>query len=131
MQANDEMEQVFKKYTAIVVEGKTEKSSESSLLDFGCTPINSLQLDNSIEASKTDTIDVLNDIFTNNSISNEISSDILQPTAVVKDVGILTNKTGNNDVKANSKLKAFEELDALGENLMKQNLSTVKVTFNK
>lgn len=131
LHANDELEQVFKKYSLRIVEGKIGNVTESSLLDFGCVPINSLQLDNRSVSNKMDAIDVLNDIFTNNTSSNDISADILQPITVVKDVGMLSNKGELNDVKINNKLKALEELDALGESLLKQNLSTVKVPFNK
>lgn len=103
------------------------------MLDFGSMSLNSLNLENN-EPNKSETIDVLSDIFTSNSISNEMNTDILQPTTVAKDVRLLANKTAKNEEKINNKLKAFEELDALSENLLKQNLSSVKgiaTPFNK
>lgn len=130
LQANDELEQVFQKYVRIIVNRKTaEKSSESSLLDFGCAiqGKSALNMENPNEALKLDTIDVLTDIFTTSSNINELSTDVLQPTSVLKDVEVLKNRNEKIDVKCGNKLKAFEELDALGECLLKYNLSSVKM----
>lgn len=124
---------VFQKYTVLIVNGDVHKQRESSLLDFGCTSVDTVQLQSSIDSNKSETIDVLTDIFTSNAISSEISADVLQPTTVVKEVAISASATEKTDAKCNNRLKAFEELDALGETLLKQNLSAVKLTtqFNK
>ncbi|XP_022915925.1 ADP-ribosylation factor-binding protein GGA1 isoform X2 [Onthophagus taurus] len=129
LNASDELCQVFEDYKRVIIDGKTEFKTKNlllengpSLLDLG---VNKTDAELLLETKQNLTekidskpgYDVLCDIFSNesSSVMLGVDADILKPTSLVGQVG-------NDSPKLNGKLKAFEELDALGENLLKQNL---------
>ncbi|KZC06358.1 PREDICTED: ADP-ribosylation factor-binding protein GGA1 [Dufourea novaeangliae] len=145
--ASDELGQVFEKYSAIIVHGervnpKTDSNASPYLLDLS-SPIEN----NSVESNETtkdydaattnhqSDMEVLGDIFNSlgKSESPEISS-ISSPNLLIPDTMIMqpisvqpTSKKGETidtpDRKMDSKARALEELNELGESLLKQSLS--------
>ncbi|KYN33361.1 ADP-ribosylation factor-binding protein GGA1, partial [Trachymyrmex septentrionalis] len=147
--ASDELNQVFEKYTSIIVLGQFPKSTteaskptynEPSLLDLS-SPTEMISCKNSLSmmqsTSSTDhrsDMDVLGDIF--NVLEKPIKSEtnFLMPNAIMQPISISPmNKkseiTNTDEEKIDSKAKALEELNELGETLLKQSLSgTVSTT---
>ncbi|KAK9892889.1 hypothetical protein WA026_022570 [Henosepilachna vigintioctopunctata] len=124
IQVNDELSQVFSKYRAIIIGGRTlsdmtpQKSDDAdlSLLTFDVMSLgnDSTSTNIGVKDTKTDmtpTIDVLCDLF---NASSNTSAEVLKPVQLMTE---LTEKTEN-------KLKAFDDLDILGQHLMKENLKS-------
>lgn len=149
--ASDELNQVFEKYTSIIVLGQIPKSSateaskpiynEPSLLDLSSpTEITSCKSSLSTMQSTSSTdhrsdMDVLGDIFSvleKPAVKSE--ANFLMPNAIMQPISISPiNKkneiTNTDEEKMDSKAKALEELNELGETLLKQSLSgTVSTT---
>lgn len=131
LQINDELNEVVNKYNRIVLNKCTTATDSQSLLDFGqnvnVSPSNSTT-NNNVEIRNQSTIDVLCDIFTTNNI-NIPDDDVLQPVVTV----LKNTESDNNEkMKDKNKFKGLEELDALGEHLLKENLQSSRATsFNK
>lgn len=143
--ASDELEQVFEKYDAIIVRGEPVKSKTSPsvgpyLLDLSSpledVPLETIGVDTSSTAStnhQTD-LDVLGDIF--NSLGKPESldapsitnSNLLMIDSIMQPLNALPKskkeETANaTNKKIDSKARALEELNELGESLLKQSLS--------
>ncbi|XP_011861202.1 PREDICTED: ADP-ribosylation factor-binding protein GGA3 isoform X2 [Vollenhovia emeryi] len=149
--ASDELNQVFEKYTSVIILGQLPKSAaeaskpihnELSLLDLSfpteIIPCKS-SLSTTQSISSTDyrsDMDVLGDIF--NTLEKPVKSEanFLMPNAIMQPTSILPiNKknevTHTDEEKIDSKAKALEELNELGESLLKQSLSgTVSITHS-
>ncbi|XP_043255175.1 ADP-ribosylation factor-binding protein GGA3 [Colletes gigas] len=145
--ASDELGQVFEKYTAIIVRGecvkpKTDSNTGPYLLDLS-SPTENI----TVESSGTNTsydatttnhqsdMEVLGDIFSsigkseNLEISPVSNANLLIPDSMImQPISVLpTNKKGESintpEKKIDSKTRALEELNELGESLLKQSLS--------
>ncbi|KAG5316329.1 GGA1 protein, partial [Acromyrmex insinuator] len=147
--ASDELNQVFEKYTSIIVLGQFPKSTteaskptynEPSLLDLS-SPTEMISCKNSLSmmqsTSSTDhrsDMDVLGDIFNVLEKPMKSETNFLMPNAIMQPISISPmNKkseiTNTDEEKIDSKAKALEELNELGETLLKQSLSgTVSTT---
>ncbi|KYM94507.1 ADP-ribosylation factor-binding protein GGA1 [Cyphomyrmex costatus] len=146
--ASDELNQVFEKYTSIIVLGQIPKCAteaskltynEPSLLDLS-SPTEMISCKNSLSMQSTSSMDhrsdmdVLGDIF--NVLDKPIKSEtnFLMPNTIMQPISISPiNKkseiTNTDEEKIDSKAKALEELNELGETLLKQSLSgTVSTT---
>ncbi|XP_076166330.1 ADP-ribosylation factor-binding protein Gga isoform X2 [Ptiloglossa arizonensis] len=145
--ASDELGQVFEKYTAVIVRGecvkpKTDSNTSSYLLDLSSPteniPLESNSTNTSYDATTTNhqsDMEVLGDIFSSlgKSESLEISSvsntNLLIPDSMImQPISVLpTSKKGESintpEKKIDSKARALEELNELGESLLKQSLS--------
>ncbi|EZA54037.1 hypothetical protein DMN91_000379 [Ooceraea biroi] len=141
--ASDELNQVVDKYTSIIVLGQSPKSpaTESSktcnngpsLLDLSSP--DSVPFDNTLNTTQSTTstdhrsdMDVLGDIFS--VLEKPVKSDtsLLMPNTIMQPINISpVNKkneiTNVGEEKIDSKAKALEELNELGETLLKQSLS--------
>ncbi|KAJ8979998.1 hypothetical protein NQ317_016661 [Molorchus minor] len=134
LEASDEIASVFNKYN-IIIQGKTIPQVSNnlvlgSLLNFETIDpklnVSSIQTVKNDKENATSSVDVLCDIFT---VSNIPDVDVLQPVSVLK-----CDKESVCDVdkEKHSKLKALEELDVLGEHLLKENLQSVRLSsFNR
>ncbi|XP_072761780.1 ADP-ribosylation factor-binding protein GGA1 [Anoplolepis gracilipes] len=140
--ASDELNQVFEKYTSVIVLGQSPKSSAtessksnfnngSSLLDLS-SPSESVPCESTTQSTtSTDhrsDMDMLGDIFS--VLEKPIKSDtnFLIPNAIMQPINISPmskkNEVANtSEEKIDSKAKALEELNELGETLLKQSLS--------
>lgn len=140
--ASDELNQVFEKYTSVIVLGQSPKSSAtesskpnfnngSSLLDLS-SPTESVPCESTTQSATSTNhrsdIDMLEDIF--NVLEKPVKSDtnFLMPNAIMQPISISPmNKknevTNAGEEKIDSKAKALEELNELGETLLKQSLS--------
>ncbi|XP_071635254.1 ADP-ribosylation factor-binding protein GGA1 isoform X5 [Temnothorax longispinosus] len=142
--ASDELNQVFEKYTSVIILGQFPKSSateasksiynETSLLDLS-SPIDTVPCKSSLSTTQgislTDhrsDMDVLGDIF--NTLEKPVKSEtsFLMPNTIMQPISISPmnkkNEVINTDEeKIDSKAKALEELNELGETLLKQSLS--------
>ncbi|KYN11621.1 ADP-ribosylation factor-binding protein GGA1, partial [Trachymyrmex cornetzi] len=147
--ASDELNQVFEKYTSIIVLGQFPKSTteaskptynEPSLLDLS-SPTDMISCKNNLSmmqsTSSTDhrsDMDVLGDIFNVLEKPMKSETNFLMPNAIMQPISISPmNKkseiTNTDEEKIDSKAKALEELNELGETLLKQSLSgTVSTT---
>lgn len=147
--ASDELNQVFEKYTSVIILGQFPKSAtetsksiynEQSLLDLS-SPAETIPCKSSLSTiqsiSSTDhrsDMDVLGDIF--NTLEKPVKSEanFLMPNAIMQPISISPmNKkyevTNTDEEKIDSKAKALEELNELGETLLKQSLSgTISTT---
>ncbi|XP_017763893.1 PREDICTED: ADP-ribosylation factor-binding protein GGA1 [Eufriesea mexicana] len=146
--ANDELEQVFEKYTAIIVHGKcikpkTDSNINQYLLDLS-SPMENIPLESDgINASYSvmtgnhqSDMDVLGDIFNslgkseNSEISLIPNANLLMTDSVMQPLNVLhKNKKDElihtSEKKIVSKAKSLEELNELGESLLKQSLSGI------
>ncbi|KAK2587423.1 hypothetical protein KPH14_003136 [Odynerus spinipes] len=146
--ANDALGQVFDKYTAVIILGqkvsKTSTSSDPSLLDLS-SPIdaaisecslntNTEKTNNITTANSQSDMEVLGDIFNSLGKSTEfpLTSDtnILMPEPMIMHpINVQQNGKKVDDTidtpvkKLDSKARALEELNELGESLLKQSLS--------
>ncbi|XP_015188148.1 PREDICTED: ADP-ribosylation factor-binding protein GGA3 [Polistes dominula] len=146
--ANDALGQVFDKYTAVIILGqkftKTNINNDPSLLDLS-SPIDSASSEctSNVETDKTNNtvttnsqsdMEVLGDIFNSLGKSMDFSltadTNILMPEPLIMDpINAQQNgkKIGDNadtpEKKMDSKARALEELNELGESLLKQSLS--------
>ncbi|KAL6430273.1 hypothetical protein ACFW04_007770 [Cataglyphis niger] len=140
--ASDELNQVFEKYTSVIVLGQSPKSyatesskpsfnNGSSLLDLS-SPTESVPCESTTQSTTSTNhrsdIDMLGDIFS--VLEKPIKSDtnFLMPNAIMQPISISPmNKknevTNTGEEKIDSKAKALEELNELGETLLKQSLS--------
>ncbi|XP_076283892.1 ADP-ribosylation factor-binding protein Gga isoform X2 [Lasioglossum baleicum] len=146
--ASDELGQVFEKYSAVIDRGeslspKTDSDVSSYLLDLS-SPLEN----NSIESSEThkaydaattnqrSDMEVLGDIFNslgrseNPEIPSVSTANLLIPNSMImQPISVqLTTKKGDTvdtpEEKLDSKSRALEELNELGETLLKQSLSS-------
>lgn len=139
--ASDELNQVFEKYTSVIVLGQSPKSSVtesskssynngSSLLDLS-SPTESVPCESTTQSTTSTNhrsdMDMLGDIF--NVLEKPVKSDtnFLMPNAIMQPISISPmnkkNEVTNTEEKMDSKAKALEELNELGETLLKQSLS--------
>ncbi|XP_071575569.1 ADP-ribosylation factor-binding protein GGA1 isoform X2 [Temnothorax nylanderi] len=142
--ASDELNQVFEKYTSVIILGQFPKSSateasksiynEPSLLDL-LSPIDTVPCKSSLSTTQgisckdhRSDMDVLGDIF--NTLEKPVKSEtsFLMPNTIMQPISISPmnkkNEVINTDEeKIDSKAKALEELNELGETLLKQSLS--------
>ncbi|KAG7204217.1 hypothetical protein KM043_002048 [Ampulex compressa] len=147
--ASDELGQVFVKYAAVIVLGdsveasKTDLNNDLSLLDLSPSTENMSDTD-LCKTEKTSSsnlqsdMEVLGDIFNSLGKSLEASpvskANVLLPdSTIMQPISILpTNKKDENvallEEKVDSKTKALEELNELGENLLRQSLSKAMST---
>ncbi|CAG9760060.1 unnamed protein product [Ceutorhynchus assimilis] len=96
------------------------REPKSSIDDCSCSSHNSSQTSQiSSTASKSST-DVLCDVFSGLSDAPE-STEILQPVALSK-IGEIAEVAADNDKEKQKKIKALEDLDVLGEHLLKENI---------
>ncbi|EFN81316.1 ADP-ribosylation factor-binding protein GGA3 [Harpegnathos saltator] len=147
--ASDELSQVFEKYTSVIVLGQstTEPSKAnnfnngSSLLDLS-SPTENVPCESTLStpsATSTDhrsDMDVLGDIFS--VLEKPIKSDasLLMPNNIMQPISVspVSKKnevTNNEGGKIDSKAKALEELNELGETLLKQSLSSARSSQGK
>lgn len=143
--ASDELNQVFEKYAAIIVRGEAVEDSKaasnatSSLLDLSTppenisleTPVNTMY--NATSDDSRSDMEVLGDIFGSLEKSADTfsvsSSNVLIPNAtIMQPISVApVNKKDENvetsEKKIDSKARALEELNELGESLLKQSLS--------
>ncbi|CAK9809185.1 ADP-ribosylation factor-binding protein GGA1 [Anthophora plagiata] len=144
--ASDELEQVFEKYTAVIVRGecvnsKTDIDISPYLLDLS-TPIENVPVESGGTNARYDTMvvnhqsdmEVLGDIFNSfgkseNSESTSISNaSLLMTDSVMQPLNVLPKSKKDelinvSEKKIDSKARALEELNELGESLLKQSLS--------
>nr|XP_012139106.1 PREDICTED: ADP-ribosylation factor-binding protein GGA3 isoform X1 [Megachile rotundata] len=145
--ASDELEQVFEKYAAIIVRGECVKSKTESinpyLLDLS-SPIENMPCESggtnavaNSDVTRTNhqsDMEVLGDIFSslekseNSEISSVSNPNLLMTDSIMQPINILpTNKKDESinipERKVDSKTRALEELNELGESLLKQSLS--------
>ncbi|KAF5273890.1 hypothetical protein FQA39_LY01005 [Lamprigera yunnana] len=139
LQASDELGQVFDKFAEIIVKGiipqpkiESETSNNLALLDLS-SPTDEVVLEknysslqNQISNESQSDMDLLCDIFT----SNIVSDNILTPISSIK---VVTSGNNNGNIGSTNKTSALDELDALGEHLLRENLQTKRVgpQFNK
>ncbi|XP_031825412.1 ADP-ribosylation factor-binding protein Gga [Nomia melanderi] len=145
--ASDELEQVFEKYSAVIDRGeclnpKTDSNVNSYLLDLS-SPIENKPVENS-EMNKVydatginhqSDMEVLGDIFSslgrseNPEIPSVSTTNLLMSNSMIMQPISMhpTNKKGETvdtpEKKMDSKSRALEELNELGESLLKQSLS--------
>lgn len=145
--ANDELDQVFDKYaTTLVLNRPTTETSNanitnnSSLLDLSA-PNEIISSNNNLSVNETECnntsppqsdMDILGDIF--NSLGTNSSSVPETPPLLPINIAA-SNKTVENVTvtpKEDSKTKALDDLNELGESLLKESLSssTIKGSFN-
>lgn len=145
--ASDELEQVFEKYTTIIVHGKCIKPKTDSnispyLLDLSSPmetiPVKSDDLNASYNAMTTNhqsDMEVLGDIFNslgkseNSDISSVSNANFLMTDSIMQPLNVLPkNKKdeliNTSEKKIDSKAKALEELNEL-DSLLKQSLSGI------
>ncbi|XP_045483996.1 ADP-ribosylation factor-binding protein GGA3 [Pieris rapae] len=114
LHASDVLDEVFDKYKKYTVNKNSNKPIPSqnydSLLDFagGCTK-------NTVTKHENRAIDDLGDIFLNESSSNNPKVELLTP------VSLIQNNSINLEEKP-KKAEGWNELDTLGEQLLKQSL---------
>ncbi|KAK1116602.1 hypothetical protein K0M31_018222 [Melipona bicolor] len=152
--ASDELEQVFEKYTAVTVLGKcvkpkmdskpkTDSDNSPYLLDLSSPTENiSLESDgvnasyNAVTTNHQSDMEVLGDIFSSlgksekSKISSVSDANLLMTDSVMQPLNVLPkNKKdeliNTSEKKIDSKAKALEELNELGETLLKQSLSGI------
>lgn len=152
--ASDELEQVFEKYTAVTVLGKcvkpkmdskpkTDSDNSPYLLDLSSPTENiSLESDgvnasyNAVTTNHQSDMEVLGDIFNSlgksekSKISSVSDANLLMTDSVMQPLNVLPkNKKdeliNTSEKKIDSKAKALEELNELGETLLKQSLSGI------
>ena len=147
--ASDELGQVFEKYTAVIVRGecvkpKTDSDINPYLLDLSSPieniPLESGDVNTSYDATTTNNhqsdMEALGDIFSSlgkseNSETFSVSSTnlLIPESAIMQPISVLpTNKKGDESLdtpekRIDSKARALEELNELGESLLKQSLS--------
>ncbi|XP_015604384.1 ADP-ribosylation factor-binding protein GGA1 isoform X2 [Cephus cinctus] len=147
--ASDELGQVFDKYASVIVLGRPFESKQNlnngpSLLDLSSPiEIESTDTGPSIPNKKSEPVpnpqsdlEVLGDIF--NSIGNSSAKDsslLLPETDIMQPISVASTakKEGTEETsKIDSKAKALEDLNELGESLLKQSLSstTIRGHFN-
>lgn len=136
LHASDELGQVFDKYTEIIVKGNIPQpeiqSNNLSLLDLESSAgestldTNNVVFHSQISNESQSDMDLLCDIFTSNIVSD--SDDILKPISTVK----IMSLEETNSAKS-SKTSALDDLDALGEHLLKENLPSQRsnIQFNR
>ncbi|XP_018575914.1 ADP-ribosylation factor-binding protein GGA1 [Anoplophora glabripennis] len=135
LETSDELSSAFNKYNLVILKGQTSSrhSSQDVLLNFDAVDINSANVACKVPTVKDGTenskssVDVLCDIFTASNIPD--AGEVLQPISVLK-----CDKTSvcDDDKEKQNKFKALEELDVLGEHLLKENLQTARLSsFNK
>ncbi|XP_050351203.1 ADP-ribosylation factor-binding protein GGA2 [Nymphalis io] len=123
LHANDVLDEVFNKYNKFVSEMKT-KSKESktevqttnsdSLLDFAGA--NSIRNENDKPKNSNNTvIDELGDIFANENATKNIAEPL-------KPVNLMSTEEADLLGEKNKKIEGWQELDSLGEQLLKQSL---------
>ncbi|CAG9819075.1 unnamed protein product [Phaedon cochleariae] len=134
LETNDELSSAFNKYDILIVQGrglhmKLQETSHESLLHFDAADSKSLENSSAMKidqksSAEGSTVDVLCDIFTNISVPDV--AEVLQPVAVSKN-----ENTNNGDIKGDrqSKFKTLEDLDILGEHLMRENLPSKQNNF--
>ncbi|XP_006622144.1 ADP-ribosylation factor-binding protein GGA3 isoform X2 [Apis dorsata] len=145
--ASDELEQVFEKYTTIIVHGKCIKPKTDSnispyLLDLSSPmetiPVKSDDVNASYNAMTTNhqsDMEVLGDIFNslgkseNSDISSVSNANFLMTDSIMQPLNVLPkNKKdeliNTSEKKIDSKAKALEELNEL-DSLLKQSLSGI------
>ncbi|XP_076762538.1 ADP-ribosylation factor-binding protein Gga [Xylocopa sonorina] len=143
--ANDELKQVFEKYTAIIIRGESVKPKTGSNVNPYLLDLSSPLEDVPLEGGGTDAsfnmttnhqsdMDVLGDIFNslgkseNVEISSISSANLLMTDSVMQPLNVLPkNKKdeliNTSEKKIDSKARALEELNELGESMLKQSLS--------
>lgn len=129
LHASDDLGQVFDKFTEIIIKGnipqREVQSNNLSLLDLessaGETALdtNDVVFHSQISNESQSDMDLLCDIFTSNIASD--SDDILKPISTVQ----IMSLEETNSAKS-SKTSALDDLDALGEHLLKENLPPQK-----
>ncbi|KAF7384621.1 hypothetical protein HZH68_014233 [Vespula germanica] len=142
--ANDALGEVFDKYTAVIILGqkvtKTNINNDPSLLDLS-SPIDAAisectlnadtnKTNNTVATNSQSDMEVLGDIFNSfgNSLDFSLTTDKnnLFPELMIMDpINIQQNgkKIDTPLKKMDSKARALEELNELGESLLKQSLS--------
>lgn len=145
--ANDALGQVFEKYTAVIILGQkvskaTSAGNDPSLLDLS-SPIDTAlsevtsntKIDKTNNTTKTQSdMEALGDIFNSLGKSTEFSltsdTNILMPEPMIMHpINVQQNGKKVDDTigtpvkKIDSKARALEELNELGESLLKQSLS--------
>ncbi|CAK1580478.1 unnamed protein product [Parnassius mnemosyne] len=123
LHANDVLDEVLERYNVFVSEksskpkaGEAQTLNSDSLLDFAGASLNkNTGKTHSATDTKSNVIDELGDIFSNESGSNNIAEP-LKPVSLIQndDVDLLSDKSG--------KTEGWNELDNLGEQLLKQSL---------
>lgn len=133
LHASDELGQVFDKFTEIIIKGNIPQqevqSSNLSLLDLAdesALGSNNVTLQSQTSNESQSDMDLLCDIFTSNAVTDP--DDILKPISTLK-----TRSLEDPNHAKSSKTSALDELDALGEHLLKENLSSQRSStqFNK
>ncbi|XP_032670611.1 ADP-ribosylation factor-binding protein GGA3 [Odontomachus brunneus] len=147
--ASDELSQVFEKYTSVIVLGQSTKEPSKanalnngpSLLDLS-SPTENVPCESTLStpsATSTDhrsDMDVLGDIFSVLEKSVKSDANLLMPNNIMQPISISpVNKknevTNTEGEKIDSKAKALEELNELGETLLKQSLSSARSSQGK
>nr|XP_023029150.1 ADP-ribosylation factor-binding protein GGA3 [Leptinotarsa decemlineata] len=125
---NDELSTAFNKYNILIVQGKPlppkpKDSSHNSLLNFevDAKVMDYLPKEQTSKDSGT-SIDVLCDIFNNAGIPD--SGEVLQPVALSK----YDQKVCDDEKEKQNKFRSLEDLDILGEHLIKENLQGARQT---
>ncbi|KAJ0176499.1 hypothetical protein K1T71_007678 [Dendrolimus kikuchii] len=126
LHANDVLEEVFKKYNSFLndtkdkvkppAEGKGNVTNNESLLDFAGVNLNKGSGDGPIKENNTkNALDELGDIFASETAANNIAEP-LKPVNLMpsEDIDLLGQKP--------EKAEGWNELDSLGEQLLKQSL---------
>ncbi|KAJ8945145.1 hypothetical protein NQ318_001610, partial [Aromia moschata] len=134
LEASDELTAACNKYNFIIVQGRTFQQNfpNSALLSFDLDP-NYADIASKIQAIRNgdddgkSSVDVLCDIFTASNIPD--GGEVLQPVPYTK----CDKSSVNDDTKEKTeKFKALEELDVLGEHLIKENLQSARQSnYNK
>lgn len=144
--ANDQLEQVFEKYARVIVRGECAKPSAASnlgpyLLDLS-SPMENLSVESGAVDAPSDAsatthrsdMEVLGDIFDSLGksetlqISSLSNANLLMADSVMQPLNVSPSNrkdeaTNACEKKLDSKARALEELNELGETLLKQSLS--------
>ncbi|VVC97522.1 unnamed protein product [Leptidea sinapis] len=122
LNASDVLDEVFEKYNSFVIERKKSKNkkkcvtqpSSDSLLDFAGAVVNDQDQNTSNGTKDVVAIDELGDIFSND---NSLRSDV----ELLKPVNLFSHDDVNL-IGVKPKVEGWNELDSLGEELLKKSL---------
>ncbi|XP_050684925.1 ADP-ribosylation factor-binding protein GGA3 [Leptidea sinapis] len=122
LNASDVLDEVFEKYNSFVIERKKSKNkkncvtqpSSDSLLDFAGAVVNDQDQNTSNGTKDVVAIDELGDIFSND---NSLRSDV----ELLKPVNLFSHDDVNL-IGVKPKAEGWNELDSLGEELLKKSL---------
>ncbi|XP_072378168.1 ADP-ribosylation factor-binding protein GGA1 isoform X2 [Diabrotica undecimpunctata] len=132
LKTNDELSTTFDKYNILIVQQKhlpEKPDSAECLLQFDSTSSKGSLIDGKIKMAQNcdseKSIDVLCDIFTASAIAD--SADVLQPITLGNCDTTILGETS----KEKPKPSGFDDLDVLGDHLLRENLQSLRTNTEK